>query len=222
MLKRTLLLLCTMALSGLAQADGIGLGAHVGLMGPGVDGFYRLNDKLVVHAAYNAFSYDYDATQEDVAYQATYDFKNAQLGLDWYPFAGAFRVSAAYVANGNELDLHAISSGTYTIDGTVYTAAEVGDLRASIQYPGSAAYAGIGWGNPVRSGKGFGVTFDIGAVYTGAADVTMNATCGAAIIATPQCDQLKADAEADRKKIEDDLANFPVWPLVQLGLSYNF
>lgn len=223
MLKKTIVLLCGMTLAGAVQADGMGFGAHAGLMGPGVDAFYRINDKLVLHGAYNQFDYDYDTSEEDVDYEATYAFKNAQLGLDWYPFTGTFRLSAAYIANGNELDLHAVPKGTYTINDQVYTAAEVGDLRAGIEYPGSAAYVGMGWGNPLREGKGLGVTFDIGAVYTGAVDVTMDVRCGAAAPqGSPQCTRLQSDAEAERKTLEDDLSDFPFWPLLQLGLSYQF
>lgn len=219
MFKKLGVLLAGMSLASLVQADGIGLGAHVGLMGPGVDAFYRINDKLMLHGAYNQFDYDYDTSEDDVDYDATYAFKNAQLGLDWYPFAGAFRLSAAYVLNGNEIDMHAVpKGGTYSLNNTIYAGSEVADARANIDYADSAAYIGLGWGNPVFAGKGLGVTFDIGAVYVGEPDVSLTAVCGT----TVRCAQLQADAEVERRTLEDDLSDFPLWPLVQLGLTYNF
>lgn len=36
------------------------------------------------------------------------------------------------------------------------------------------------------------------------------------------CAQMKDDVEADRKQLQDDLSDFPFWPLLQLGLSYQF
>ncbi|MCC2636954.1 MAG: hisitdine kinase [Moraxellaceae bacterium] len=214
-----MMLLGGMTLASLAQAEGIGLGVHAGLMGPGIDGFYRLNEKLVLRGAYNSFDYDYDATEEDVEYEATYSFDNAQVGVDWYPFTGSFRLSAAYLQNGNELNLHAVpTGGAFDLNGVSYGGSEVADMRVTVDYPDSGAYVGLGWGNPVAVGKGFGVTFDLGVYYLGEPEVAQQLTCGT----TLRCAQLQADAEADRQKLEDDLSDFPFWPLVQLGLSYQF
>jgi hypothetical protein len=219
MIKKTLVLLGGLALASAAQAEGIGLGVHAGLMGPGIDGFYRVNDKLVARGAYNSFDYDYDATEEDVEYEATYRFDNAQVGLDWYPFAGGFRLSAAYVLNGNELNLHAVpTGGSFDLNDVSYAGTEVADMRVTVDYPDSGAYVGLGWGNPVGEGKGFGVTFDVGAYYLGEPEVAQQLSCGT----TTRCAALQADAEADRRKLEDELSDFPFWPLVQFGLSYQF
>lgn len=219
MLKKSLVLLGAFALASTARAEGIGVGLHAGLMGPGIDGYYRLSEKTVLRAAYNVFDYDYDAKEENVDYDATYSFSNAHLGVDYYPWAGGFRLSAAYVQNNNELTLNAVpTGGNFDLNNTSYLGSEVAALNAKVSYPGSSAYVGLGWGNPVGSGKGLGVTFDVGAYYLGEPEVAQQVTCGTTI----RCAQLKADAEADRKKLEDELSDFPFWPLVQLGLSYQF
>ncbi|HEX6591165.1 MAG TPA: hypothetical protein VF050_04130 [Moraxellaceae bacterium] len=222
MLIRKSLLAAAILLPAASFADGFGLGAHVGTNGPGLDAFYRISDRLVLRAGYNQYDLDVDRSEDDVEYDGTYAFKNAQLGLDFYPFAGGFRVSAAYVANGNELDLHAVpTGGTFSFNNVEYQGTEVKDAKANISYPGSAAYVGVGWGNPVREGKGFGATFDLGVVYVGSADVALNVECGA-VVAPHTCAGLKADGEVERQQLEDDLADVPFWPVVQLGLSYNF
>lgn len=219
MVNKRFALFSLLAFAPFAHADGLGLGLHAGLMGPGLDGFYRLNEKTVVRAAYNTYDYDYDATEEDVSYDATYSFDNAQVGLDWYPFAGGFRLSAAAVMNGNELAMHAVpTGGSFDLNDNSYAGTEVADLRVNVVYPSTGGYVGVGWGNPVREGKGFGVTFDIGAYYLGEPDVSQRLTCGV----TAQCAKIQADAEADRRKLEDELSDFPFWPQVQLGLTYQF
>jgi hypothetical protein len=221
MLKKALALAGGLVLSSLAQADGIAVGVHGGLMGAGVDGYYRLSDKVVLRGSYNAFDYDYDTEEEDLDLEATYSFDNAALGVDWYPFAGGFRLSAAYVHNANELAMNAIpKGGTFDLnDNPVpYSGSEVKSLKMQVSYPESGAYVGLGWGNPVRSEKGFGVTFDVGAFYLGEPEVAQQVECGV----TARCGQLKDDAEADRKKIEDELSDFPFWPMIQLGFTYQF
>lgn len=218
-MTRKTLALAVLALSSAAHADGIGIGLHAGLMGPGLDGYYRVSDKVVARAAYNTFDYDYDTQEEDVDYEATYSFDNAQVGVDWYPFAGGFRLSAALVANSNELNLNAVpTGGGFDLNDTPYAGTEVASLRATVSYPETAGYVGLGWGNPVGAGKGFGVTVDLGAYYLGEPEVTQQLACGT----TVRCAQLQADAEADRKKLEDELSDFPFWPLLQLGVSYQF
>lgn len=222
MFKKSLVLLGALSLSSFVQAEGIGLGVHAGLMGAGIDGYYRLSDKVVARGTYNSFEYDYDTTEEDVDFAATYTFDNAQLGVDWYPFAGGFRLSAAYVANGNELDMNAVpTGGTYTLNDVNYAASDVGSLRATVSYPDSAAYVGMGWGNPVGAGKGLGVTFDIGAYYLGEPEVAQTVTCGTST-SPAACTQIRADAEAERKQLEEDLSDFPFWPHIQVGLTYQF
>lgn len=222
MFKRSIVLTGALCLSSLVQAEGIGLGVHAGLMGAGIDGYYRLSDKVVARGTYNAFEYDYDTSEEDVDFAATYTFDNAQLGVDWYPFAGGFRLSAAFVVNGNELQMNAVpTGGTYTLNDVDYAASDVGSLRATVSYPESAAYVGLGWGNPVAAGKGLGVTFDIGAYYLGEPDVAQIVSCGTA---TPPatCDQIRSDADVERRQLEEDLSDFPFWPHVQVGLTYQF
>ncbi|MES2918811.1 MAG: hypothetical protein V4729_09370 [Pseudomonadota bacterium] len=222
MFKQSLALLGALSLSSLAQAEGLGLGAHGGLMGIGIDGYYRLSDKVVARGSYNTGDYDYDTTEEDVEFAATYTFDNAQLGVDWYPFAGGFRLSAAYVANGNELEMNAVpTGGTFTLNGVDYAAGDVGSMRATVSYPESAAYVGMGWGNPVGAGKGLGVTFDIGAYYLGEAEVAQTVSCGTFTL-PGDCAQIREDAEAERQQLEEDLSDFPFWPQIQLGLTYQF
>lgn len=220
MLKKAFALAGGLVLSSLAQADGIALGVHGGLMGAGVDGFYRLSDKVVLRGSYNAFDYDYDTEEEDLDLEATYSFDNGALGVDWYPFAGGFRLSAAYVHNANELAMKALpKGGNFELNDNTYLGSEVDNLQMQVSYPESGAYLGFGWGNPVRSEKGFGVTFDVGAYYLGEPEVAQQLTCSATAI---NCAQMKADAEADRKDIEKELSDFPFWPLIQLGLTYQF
>lgn len=220
MLKKTLALAGGLVLSSLAQADGIALGVHGGLMGAGVDGYYRLSEKVVLRGTYNAFDYDYDTEEEDLDLEATYSFDNAALGVDWYPFAGGFRLSAAYVHNANELAMTALpKGGNFELNDNTYLGSEVDNLQMQVSYPESGAYVGLGWGNPVRSEKGFGVTFDVGAYYLGEPEVAQQLTCSPTAL---NCAQMKADAEADRKDIEKELSDFPFWPLVQLGLTYQF
>ena len=40
-----------------------------------------------------------------------------------------------------------------------------------------APYLGIGWGNPVQNGKGWGMISDIGVLFQGSPKTTLTVTC---------------------------------------------
>lgn len=221
-MRKMTLLAALLLLPAFAAADGMALGAHAGLMGTGVDAFYRLNDNVVLHGAYNRLDYSFSHTRDGQDYDATVNFNNGQLGVDWYPLAGNFRLAVAYVMNGNEVAAQAIPrDGFFTVNGNKYPSVFVDDVRGRISYSGSAAYAGLGWGNPVQAGRKLSFSVDAGVVYTGHTGISTSITC-AAVTPAPQCAQLKSDAEAQRRRTEDDFNTVPFWPLLQLGLGYQF
>ncbi len=220
--KKILVLTLALAAAGTTQAEGFALGGHLGSMGPGFEGHLRLSDSMVLRGGYNRLDVSYNTSEDDLDFDGTVAFDNARIGLDFYPFQGTFRLSTAYVFNGNNVDLKAKpnAQGVFEINGNTYSTTEVQDIRVQLEYPDSALYAGLGWGNPVAPGKGLGVTVDVGVVFTDEADLKTRVNCGAT---TPgRCDQLNADVATETDKIKDDLGDFKLWPLLQLGLTYQF
>ena len=84
-----------------------------------------------------------------------------------------------------------------------------------------APYLGIGWGNPVAKDKGWGVTTDIGVLFQGSPKTDLVATCGAT--APPlTCTQLQSDTAAENDRLKNNLSNFKFWPVMSIGISYQW
>jgi len=61
--------------------------------------------------------------------------------------------------NNNKIDLDAKGpdlDGTIRIGDRDFTVSDVGDIKGEVEFKDVAPYIGIGFGNPVRLGKGFG------------------------------------------------------------------
>lgn len=137
---------------------------------------------------------------------ALYPFKDYGFNLD----AGAFVNRMHVLADGRP------QSGSYTINGNTYTAAEVGDLHGQTHYHSVAPYLGIGWGNPVADNGRWTFMFNAGVIDQGDADVSLNAT-GAAHNA-----QLASDLKSQRHNLNHDLHWLSWYPAISVGVSYHF
>lgn len=215
-MKRTLLsaaLAAAVALPVSAGAEGFALGVRASTLGAGIEGTIGLSERINLRLGANSYTYSFDDTYDDVRYDADLELKSAALILDWHPFAGAFRLSAGMLSNKNAVTLEAEPTAPVTIGGQTYTPSQVGRLDGEVDFKKSAPYVGLGWGNAVAKNKGFGLSFEIGAVFQGSPDVELSST-------NPAVSQ--ADLDREEQEIEDDLKNFKVYPVVSFGLSYQF
>ncbi len=184
-----------------------------GTLGAGVEGTIGLSERINLRLGANSYTYSYDETIEDIRYDADLELKSGALILDWHPFAGAFRVSAGMLSNKNGVDLTATPTGSVTIGGTTYPFGTAGTLDGEVRFKSGAPFVALGWGNAVAGNKGFGLNFEIGAVFQGSPDVELASSNPA----VPQ-----SDLDQEEREIEDDLDNFKVYPVLSLGVSYRF
>lgn len=199
-------------------ADRLDVGLNVGTMGLGGQVSWLLvPNKLSVRVGAHAYNYNHDTSADSIDYTGKLKLKSEMLTLDWHPFEGRFHLSAGVVANGNKFDLNAKPSaaGTYTINGKTYTAAQVGTLSAKVDFPSTAPYLGLGWGDSSQS-AGLHFMGDMGVVSQGTPRAKISATGGAA---DPS---LAADLQQAQIQLQDKLADFKLYPVLQLGLAYRF
>ncbi|MBK7617117.1 MAG: hypothetical protein KA375_10400 [Vitreoscilla sp.] len=199
-------------------ADRLDLGLNVGSLGLGGQVSWLLvPGKLSLRVGAHAYNYNHDTSADGIDYTGKLKLKNEMLTLDWHPFEGRFHLSAGVVANGNKFDLNAKPSagGTYTINGKTYTAAQVGTLSAKVDFPSTAPYLGIGWGDSTTS-AGLHFIGDIGVISQGTPRAKITAT-GAA--ADPS---LATDVQQAEAQLRNKLADFKLYPVLQLGLAYRF
>jgi len=218
-MKRFALLgvLAMLALPGAASASDFGLDAHVSTLGLGAEFNYSINSYFTARVDFNRYNYSYTGTKQQINYDFDLHLKSYSAMLDWHPFAGTFRVSAGYFSNKNDIGAVATPQGSYTINGTSYTAAQVGVLSGDITFNPTVPYLGIGWSTLGTESTGLGVEFDIGALFQGSPKVQLSATGAAASNA-----QFQSDLAAEQVKLQGDLNSFKTYPVISLGLAYRF
>lgn len=202
-----------------ARADRIAIVANpVGTpLGLGADLCYRVSDHVGIRvggglpATGTADGVEFG----DVKYDMTVKVGGVNALAEWYPFAGNFRISGGVTTVRNPWSLAATTVSTYTLNGTSYPAAGVGVLEGEIRMAHSIAPAILlGWGNPVRRGKHWGMVLDVGVAYVGSEELVLKAD---GPLASDPVFRRDLAAESARHS-----SSHAVWPVLKLGVSYQF
>ena len=210
-----------------AQAVDFSLYGQAGLFGLGGGVGVAFNDMVQARVGYGAYSFSFDDVEVDsgddegeLVFDADLDWGAATALIDFYPFSGAFHLTAGLALNNNSIDLKGKpSGGVYNINGNDYSADELGSLKGEADWGGTAPYVGIGWGRNVSKDGHFSFNFDLGVMFTGKPDVSLSASCSAS---APQCAQLKDDLAKEEKDAEDELADADLLPIINFSVGYRF
>ena len=209
-----------LAVPAAASASDLGMDLHAGTLGLGAELNYSLNDYFTVRGDFNKFDHTYAATKEQINYNLDLNLKSYGVLFDWHPMAGSFRVTAGYFSNKNAIGAAATpdASGNYTINGTTYSASQVGTLSGAIGFNSSAPYFGIGWSTVGTKDTGLGFEFDLGALLQGSPTATLSATGGS----IDSNAKFQSDLAQEQAKFQNDVNNFKTYPVISLGLVYRF
>jgi len=214
-MRRSLILFGIVACAAVAPtatADGFGLGVKAGTLGLGVEATVGLTGRLNLRAGFNSYTYHYDETAGDVRYDADLELRSTAAIVDWHPFAGTFRLSAGLLSNKNGANLTATPTSNQTIGGVVYTPSQIGTLNGTVSFKKTAPYLGLGFGNAAAKSKGLGFSTELGVLFQGKPDARLTSTGSVS----------QADLRAEEQKIENDLDSFKTYPVLGVGLSYQF
>lgn len=192
------------AAAGAAQAAGIGVRA--GTTGIGADVAWDLAPTLSARVGYSALKWNQDVdTSSGIEYDGKLKLSNLNTFVDFHPLGPVFRLTGGVIFNDNKYDVRAARFGG-TLNGTV----EAGRS--------AAPYLGIGWGTV--SGTGINFYADIGVMFMGSPKARLTANCGSLPAAT--CTQLRNEAAAEERRLEDELKDFKHYPVLNLGLTVGF
>jgi len=198
--------------------SGFGLTAKAGTLGLGGDINMGLSDSISMRAGFDYFKYKTHINASSMNFNFNLKLKTAHAIADWYPFQGSFRASGGIFYNANRFSLIANpSSGNFTLNGTPYSTGQIASVNPVITFNKVAPYFGVGWGNPVAKGKGWGFTSDFGVLFQGKPVVDLTIVCPSTCPGS-----LATDAEAERIKLQNDLKNFQWWPVATFGISYQW
>lgn len=210
----------------LNELSGVAIEPQVSSLGLGLDITARVSENLNARAGFGVFSLSGDYEETDVKYSTDIKLRSGSAVMDIYPLPETeFRLSAGVVLNGNKgeatgesqtVAVGGVDRQVYTIGGRTFTAEQVGTLSGDVTFPLIAPFVGIGWGNAVKPGRRLGFTIDLGVMIHGTPEVSLRATNQAV---TPQLQ------ESIDKEIEDlnaKLEGFKFYPVLQIGISYQF
>jgi hypothetical protein len=217
-------MLCTFAVSFLAYGQneqpsgdynlGFRVAPRISTLGAGLELAKGFTPNFGVRAGFNYFSYGYEATESDVSYDLELELKSFAVFADWHPFKGAFRVSGGLLINGNGLTGNAKPTTLVEIGGVDY---DLKSVDLDISYKTLAPYLGLGWDTTFGDQDNWGFAFDLGLIYSGSAEAALTAK-GPGTFA--------AFYEENRKKEQDELQNdldsLEWWPVISVGLVYQF
>lgn len=201
-----------------SQSVDMSVGVRVGTLGVGVEANKLISSHVGARVGFNVFSKNTTREEDDISFDAKVKLHSFTALIDVYPSArGSFHLTGGIITNPLEFTGVGVPTGSgYEIDGTTYTAAQVGTLNASGEFPSVLPYVGLGFGTPANSNKGVKFVFDIGAGI-GQPTLALKAT-------NPMNNaQLAAHVENQRIKTQDDIRKYlKVFPSVTIGLAFAF
>lgn len=195
--------------------DNIWLGAKAGTLGIGFEATWRPTPILDFRAGVNNYSYNTNSAEAGIDYDSELDLNTFYATANLRAPMSPFRLTAGIFSNKNEVNLVSQSSATYDIGGMTYTGAEVGTLNAAVAFEKTAPYLGVG--ADFRIADTLGLNFDLGVLWQGTPVVGM--TASGPITLDPN---FQAELAAETVELQNALNNYKAYPVVSIGLSFNF
>jgi hypothetical protein len=209
------LMLLMLPMQAKAGVIDVGVTGKVGTTGLGADVTVPLISNLLnLRGGYNFINLRPSTTQGDIKYKGDVNLESVPILLDIHPFNGGFRITGGVYFNKNEMDLSSVvDASTVGLGGS--PVANV-TLNANVGWSKEfAPYLGIGWGNAADADSTFpiGFSLDIGAFYQGSPDVVLTESTN-----TVTAEDLAAEAA----QIESDLNDFKFFPVITVGIHFQF
>jgi hypothetical protein len=220
-IKHTVLA-AALLVAGTANAE-VGATADLGTTGAGFHLVVPVTTGLNGRFGANYLHHSFSRTTDNVDYELKGKLQTFDALLDWYPLeGGSFRLTGGAIYNGNKFDARGKpnGTGTFTLNGNIYSATDVGILDGRIDFRKAAPYLGIGWGNALAQSSRWHVNADLGLFYQGSPNVELaNVGCAASAVV---CNQIAQDVAAERARLRDDSESFKFYPVLRVGIGYRF
>lgn len=206
----TLVLSTLLGCGGLPKAASeqpVSVGVGLGTLGVTVEPSYRADPNWGVRVPVGFGTIKRDITVDGIDYAVSASTGGVGVMADYFPNGGNFRVSGGLMKS----NLSSTGRATGTLDVGSGTYAGV-DLRTEAEAARSIAPM-VSFGYDGVTASGWGVSADLGAMYTGGFQVSVTDLSGT----VPQ-----SDIDAETASINDSLNDFKVIPYVKLGMTYRW
>ena len=213
------------AAAGTKSATPAAVAVRISTLGVGIEAAALVAPNVALRVGYSGYSYSRTQTSQDVSYDAKLKLSSVSALADVYPSkSGTFHLTGGLLFNSNKITATGRPMGaaqTYTLNGTTYSAADVGTLDGAASFSKTAPYLGIGFGKP-GGGGAVQFLFDVGVVFQGKPRLSLARNGGINITNPTLSDQINAAVAAQRDKTQSDINKFQYYPVVSVGLAYHF
>ena len=216
------LLAAAAATPALAQTAGrFAVGAQVGTTGVGAEAQFQVTPMLTLRAGGDVFSYEDEYEGGRFTYDGRAEFTTGSVMADLHPFDSAFFISGGAYIGKREVEVAATPRGNEVIGGAVLTPQQFGTLVGAADFGGAAPFLGLGWNNTFRSRGPIGFKAVVGAAIAGDPEVSLRREGGATLAAPVQA-AFDLEREREERELEEDLKDFRILPVAQVGVTFRF
>jgi hypothetical protein len=231
--------------NGIRPFSRIGIEFHLGTTGPGIDIAAPLSRHFNLRASSDFFIVSTSFEEQGVNIAAKMRLQASRTSLDWFPWAGSFRIIPLLVyANNTHLAARAVvpQGETMTLDGNDFVSSVRDPLRgsASVDFRRVAPGISLGFGNLVprvsekhhpRQAAHFSFPVEAGFFYVGQPKLTVDFTGSACDPSQPQaigCEPVNQDKEFQtglakfETRNRKNLSYASFYPLVSSGIGFAF
>jgi len=209
--------------------DNVGVGVNYGLFsGPTLELTYPINNTFQLRGALsNGMGLTETTSDTDIDYDVEADGGIHRIAVDYHPFEGSFFLSGGYAVNNFSLD----ASGSGSVSDTIEIGNDEYDVDSDLTLNGnldwdSGPTLSLGWGH--SPAEGWGAMFEVGVIFTGSAKVSLSGSGTVTDTQTSQTydvsdsQEVRDSLDAEEKKIEEDVGDYSILPILQAGVTYRF
>ncbi|MBX9455611.1 MAG: outer membrane beta-barrel protein [Rhizobium sp.] len=185
---------------------------NVSTLGMGIEAGYRANAHWQVRAGINGYSGNFLYKRSDYDLHSRASLLNAGVTVDYFPFAGDFYLSGGARLSANRIEgkvknLHGRLKG----GGNVFVPNPLTDF--SVTQNLIQPYLGAGYSVKVK--ERVSLNFDFGALYAGTPDLDVDSRAH-------KLGFSRKDIRREIERAQHRLSAFKVYPVVQVGLKFEF
>lgn len=195
--------------------DNLWFGVKAGSLGLGVEARWQAIPWIDFRAGLNRFDYEDDGAQAGIAYDATLELDTVYATANLRFPLSPMRLSIGAFGNNNQLVMASREVNNIVIGGQTFTGEEAGQLQTTSSFDSVSPYLGLGF--DFELAKRIGLNLDLGVLWQGEPTVTL--TSSGTLANNPV---FQDRLEAERLELQNEAEDFKAWPVISLGLHFNF
>lgn len=192
--------------------DGLSIGLKAGSLGIGYEAAKPLNRFFDLRIGTTQGRANGSLNVQHIHYAAGFESDTVMAAIDIHPTKGGFYLSGGGMLNNNKITLSNKPNklNSVKIGNTLVTK---GRIDAEVTFTDITPYAGFGYRSPIAKEKGLTFTSEVGLLYQGQPKVNLSVT---------SLDENDPNIHQEEQSMENDLSFLQYWPVISLGLAYNF